>query len=94
MSITEAFTVHPRAKAPEIYTAARTLTEAYKRPSVAKQNAFYYCEKLCKRFNGWNLRITSVNCFTFSVVFDFMHPETGEAMRAVITKSCNHAYYL
>lgn len=92
--INEDFTIHPRAKAPYYRVDGYTLEDVYERPSKRKRNAFDYCKRLCERYKGWDFCISGHNETTFSVMFDFMHPETGELMRAHITKTYNHAYYL
>lgn len=86
---------HPRKHAP--YRRVReytTLEECYKCPSSAKQYAYRICKNLCNELNGFNFCITSYNCMAFTVIFDFEHPETGELMRAHITKDHNHLYFL
>lgn len=93
-NINEDFTVHPHSSAPSMRIDGYTLDDVYERPSAAKRHAFAYCKKLCDAYGGWDFCISAHNCMTFSVMFDFMHPETGELMRAYITKTYNHAYYL
>lgn len=86
--------VHPRAAAPMCLGIGETLDDVYKTYSRDKLVAYNYCRRLCEDLGGWNFAITSANIFCFSVMFDFAHPETGELMRAHITKAHNHAYYL
>lgn len=92
--IRESFTVHPRAAAPKPHAIGYTLDDVYGRCSSAKRDAFADVARLCEDFGGRNLRITAANKFAFSCAFEFAHPETGEAMRAIITRDYNHAYYL
>lgn len=94
LKINEDFKAHPRAKVPAMRFDGYTLEDVYKRPSNRKRHAFDYCKRLCERYGGWNFRISSHNCMAFTVMFDFEHPETGELMRAFITRDNNHAYYL
>lgn len=94
LNINDDFTVHPRATAPLMRLDGYTLEDVYERPSNRKRQAFAYCKELCERYGGWDFRISGHNCMTFSVMFDFEHPETGELMRAFITRVHNHAYYL
>lgn len=88
------FTLHPKASAPGMYCKGYTLADVYDNWSNAKQNAYDYCMRLCNDLDGWNFRITGSNFMCFTVMFDFEHPETGELMRARITKDYNHLYYL
>lgn len=94
LNINHDFTVHPRAKAPAMHVDGYTLEGVYERPSDNKCRAFAYCKDLCERYGGWDFCISSHNTMVFTVMFDFMHPETGELMRAHITRDYNHAYYL
>lgn len=86
--------VHPRAAAPMCRGIGETLDDVYKSYSREKQCAYNYCRQLCEDLGGWNFAITSAGSQTFSVMFDFAHPRTGELMRAHITRWHNHAYYL
>ena len=92
--IRESFVVHPRAAAPSTHTIGLTLDDVYKCCSRAKRGAFARVARLCDEFDGKRLRITSANAFSFTCAFEFPHPETGEAMRAIITRDYNHAYFL
>ena len=94
LNINDDFTIHPRAKAPAMRLAGYTLDDVYERPSVHKRLAFDYCKRLCERYGGWDFRISSHNTMTFTVMFDFQNPDTGELMRAVITRDYNRAYYI
>lgn len=93
LNINQDFKVHPRAKAPRKYCDGYTLADVYNRYSTAKENAFKYCRDLCKKYNGWGMCISSHNAQTFTVMFNFEHPETGAKMVAKITRDYNHAYY-
>lgn len=88
------FTIHPRAKAPAMTCEGVCLHDVYGRWSNRKQKAFDNCVELCEELNGKSFCITGHGTSYFSVMFDFEHPETGDAMRAHITPSTNHAYYL
>lgn len=99
--LTNDFTVHPRKRVsatPITDWAGRpmpkTLDDCYGRYSYAKRRAYNYCVELCKKYDGFNLCITSYNTFCFTVSFDFIHPDTGEYMRAIITRAHNNAYYV
>lgn len=94
LNIRHDFTVHPRAKAPRMHVDGYLLEDVYKCPSVNKRRAFAHCKDLCERYGGRNFCISSHNTNEFCVMFDFVHPETGELMRAYITRSHKHAYYL
>lgn len=87
---------HPRMHAPAKngFYGYTTLDECYKHPSEAKRYAFRRCKNLCNELNGFNFCINGYNCMAFTVIFDFEHPETGELMRAHITKDYNHLYFL
>lgn len=93
LNINKDFTVHPRAKAPRMYCEGYNLSDVYKCYSRAKEKAFNYCRELCQKYNGCGLCISSHNSQTFTVMFNFEHPETGREMVAKITRSYNHAYY-
>ena len=95
------FEVHPRKRVSATPThdwagrpMPKTLGEVYGRYSDAKAYAYNYCRDLCRKYNGERFCITSANTFTFVVSFDFPHPETGEYMRAIITRKHNSAYYV
>jgi hypothetical protein len=62
---------------------------AYKNPSIYKVRAWNYCRDLCRAYNGSNLMITGYNCMSFSVMFEYPNPDTGERMIAYITKDYN-----
>ena len=86
--------VHPRAAAPHCHGIGETLDDVYKIYSREKLAAYNYCRELFDDLGGWAFAITSANSTMFSVMFDFAHPDTGELMRAHITRYNNHAYYL
>ena len=88
------FTLHPRKDAPTKHSVAPNIWQAYDKPSELKVAAWHDCENMCRELNGWNLCISAVGCQTFSVMFDFINPDTGELMRAHITRDYNHLYYL
>lgn len=92
--INASFTVHPRTKAPEKCIEGEHLDDVYGSFSTAKAHAYMYCKSLEAEFDGFGGGITSHNTFSFSYMFDFVNPDTGELMRAHITPSYNHAYYL
>lgn len=100
-NLNEWFTVHPRkrvGRTPLTDWAGRpmpkTLNDVYGSYSSKKAEAYKYCRMLCNKFNGERFCIASHNDNVFTVDFDFQHPETGEMMRAHITPSYNHAYYI
>ena len=66
------------------------LEDVYGRYSAAKARAFRYYEELCEELNGYCLCITAHNTMTFTVGFEFPHPETGEIRLAKITKDYNY----
>lgn len=88
------FKLHHKAAAPAMYCKGYTLSDVYDSWSDKKQIAFDYCRRMFNDLDGWNFCISGANCMTFSVMFDFKNPDTGELMRAHITKDYNHAYYL
>ena len=54
-----------------------SLYDCYSRPSERKVYAWQYCQELCDRYDGWNLRILSYNTCKFYAGFFFADPETG-----------------
>lgn len=92
--INASFKVHPRATAPEKRIKGEHLDDVYGCYSAAKARAYMYCKDLEAEFDGFDGGITSYNVFSFTYMFDFANPDTGELMRAHITPTCNHAYYL
>ena len=93
-TVMKLFIIHPKTKAPNPLTIGNTLGDVYGRYSDAKADAYHACKKLCERCDGYNFRITSANTFAFTVSFDFINPDDNRAMRAIITPTYNHAYYL
>ena len=57
-----------------------TLRDVYKSWSWAKEKAWRYCQELCEQYNGTGLKIIGANSQTFSIGFEYMNAETGEAM--------------
>lgn len=88
------FKFHPRTNAPSKYNSYDSLEECYAHYSDAKREAFNYCKRMCDDLNGFNFGISGYNCMSFTVMFDFAHPKTGELMRAHITPTYNHLYFL
>ena len=70
-------------------TSARSLEDVYGTFSKNKVRAFMYCEDLMFKLKGRRLRILSHNSHTFTVGFEFPHPETGVMCFAYITPSYN-----
>jgi hypothetical protein len=73
-----------------LYSSDTELEDVYGRYSAAKAKAFRYCEELCEELNGRGLCIMAHNTMTFTVGFEFPHPETGEACIAKITRDYNY----
>lgn len=67
--------------------------EAYEKPSVYKVRAWNRCKELCHSLSGWGLAITGHNSMTFSVVFQYSDPDTGELCYAYITKDYDRFCY-
>ena len=94
LNVKHDFTVHPKATAPCVRAIGRTLDDVYGSYSAAKAQAYRYCTDLCGKYDGYNFCITSANTFAFAVSFDFINPDDNRPMRAIITRTYNHAYYL
>lgn len=92
--INASFKVHPRAKAPAKRIEGEHLDDVYGSFSAAKARAYMYCRALEAEFDGFDGGITGHNSQFFTYMFDFVNPDTGELMRAHITPTYNHAYYL
>lgn len=45
--------------------------DAYKNCSYAKERAWYYCQELCEKYNGYGLKIIGHNCMQFSAGFEY-----------------------
>lgn len=88
------FTVHPDMAAPFVSAIGHTLDDVYGSYSVAKAQAYRDCKELCEKYDGYGFCITSANTFMFTVSFDFINPDDNRPMRAIITRTYNHAYYL
>ena len=63
--------------------------EAYKNPSIYKVNAFNNWKNFVRKIKGNDFFITAHGMQTFSLTFEFAHPETGELCKAWITKDNN-----
>lgn len=63
------------------------LYHVYGKFSRAKINAMDRCKGLMHTYGGRGLRILSHNSFSFTVGFEFPHPETGVLCFAYITPS-------
>lgn len=101
LNLREDFEVHPRKRVPPTPThdwAGRRmpyeLHEIYKSYSDAKANAHKRCYNLMRKYNGCNFAITGHNCMQFTVSFDFPNPDTGEPMRAIITRDHTRCYFI
>ena len=88
------FTLHPRKDAPRWNEVAHDIYGAYCKPSRFKVAAWNDCKRMALRLGARDICICGVNSQTFGVMFDFVHPDTGELMRAHITRDYNHLYYL
>lgn len=62
-----------------------TLDDVYKTYSAAKLNAWDYCKRKCEKMNGHRLTVLSYNSQTFTVAFEYTHPDTGVLMPHVET---------
>lgn len=67
-----------------MHNPIRSIYEAYKSPSWAKERAWEYCEQLCKEKNGKNLIVCNFNTMVFSAGFEFV--ENGIRHIAYITR--------
>ena len=76
------------------YSRGNCLGEVYGCYSANKARAWERCERLCSELDGSNLCITSNNSHTFTVQFEFYHPENGRPMVCHITPSRKYAMYL
>lgn len=90
----ETFTCHLYAVAPIRYGEGVYLSDVYGSYSIAKEQAYNYCTKLCERFNGWGFQIVGHSSQTFSVQFKFENPLNGCIMLAFITRDYNHLYFV
>lgn len=94
INVKREFTVHPKAAAPNVRAIGYTLDDVYGSYSVGKLTAYKYCKWLCEQCDGYDFCITSANTFMFTASFDFINPDDNRPMRAIITRTYNHAYYL
>ena len=62
-----------------------TLDDVYKSYSVAKLNAWEYCQRKCDNMNGRRLTVLSHNSYCFIAAFEYTHPDTGVLMLHVET---------
>lgn len=62
-----------------------TLDDVYKFYSVAKRNAWEYCQRKCESMNGRRLTVLSANNMFFTAAFEYTHPNTGVLMLHVET---------
>ena len=68
------------------------LYKAYGRCSYAKQQAWEHCKALCKRYDGWGLKVLGHNCYHFSAGFLFIDEEDGAVKVMKITAWGHEAY--
>lgn len=94
LNVKHDFSVHPNAAAPIVCAIGYMLDDVYGSYSAAKALAYRYCKDLCDKYEGYNFCITSANLFAFTVSFDFINPDDKRPMRAIITRTYKHAYYL
>ena len=62
-----------------------TLDDVYNTYSVAKRNAWEYCQRKCESMNGRRLTVLSHNSNFFTAAFEYTHPGTGVLMLHVET---------
>ena len=62
-----------------------TLDDVYNSYSVAKLNAWEYCQRKCDNMNGRRLTVLSHNSNFFTAAFEYTHPDTGVFMLHVET---------
>lgn len=94
LNVKRDFTIHPKAAAPSVRAIGHTLDDVYGSYSIKKARAYTYCKELCSRYDGHDFCITSANTFAFTVSFDFINYDDNRPMRAFLTRTYNHAYYL
>jgi hypothetical protein len=82
-----AYEQYKRATATDLYGV-------YKSFSSDKYRAYLYCVELMQKLNGRGLKVLSGNSFSFSVGFEYMNSDTGEAMFAYITKDNDRCGYI
>lgn len=88
----ECFECKPHAER-SYYSIGEKLSDVYGSYSNAKVDAYNYCKRLCRRFNGFDFAIRSKNTNTFSVNFRFVNPLNGKIMLAIITRWHNNLYF-
>ena len=76
-NILEDFTIHPRAKVLVRKSIGTRLNDVYGSYSKAKELAYDYCVRLCKKYDGEQFAIAGKNSQFFSVMFIFTNPKTG-----------------
>lgn len=64
-----------------------TLDDVYNSYSVAKLNAWKYCQRKCDKMNGRRLTVLSHTCQFFTAAFEYTHPDTGVIMLHVETSA-------
>ena len=62
-----------------------SLYHAYNDFSANKARAWRYCEELCKKHNGYGLKVISKNTFMFTAGFEFVDKENGNTKFMYIT---------
>jgi len=70
------------------------LRSAYGRYSRDKQDAWEYCEDLCKKKDGSGLKIISRNSWKFTAGFEYPNPDTGELMFMYISPTYDQEVYI
>lgn len=68
-----------------------SLDDVYNSCSSAKRKAWAYCEKLCRKYKGTDLKVVGHNCMIFTAGFQFIDSDTGVVKYMHITPSCNTA---
>lgn len=74
-------------------TTARTLDDLYNSYSVYKKRALLYCQELCEKYGGKNLKLFGANCTQFSAGFEFTDSD-GVKSFAWITKANDRYMHL
>lgn len=68
------------------YGLITDIYDAYKNPSIYKIRAWNYCKEMCNKYGGYNLKINSYNCQSFTCTFEFVHPIDGNLCVAYLTR--------
>lgn len=63
-----------------------SLDDCYGRYSSAKIAAWQYCVDLCRKYDGYNLKIITYNCMMFTAGFTYEDAETGVVKFMYITR--------